>query len=230
MEELQSTVRQNADNATQASRLATSTSTTATSTGESMGRVVSVMQDIKASSGKISEIIGIIDGIAFQTNILALNAAVEAARAGDVGRGFAVVATEVRSLAQRSASAAREIKTLIDESSTRIEAGAGLVDTAGRSVTEVMQSIRQVTEVINSISNATREQSSGIDQVNTAVVHIDETTQQNAALVEEAAAAAKSLEDQVSQLVRAASVFTVRRASGGNKVPAGIRQLAAASA
>ncbi|GAB3244883.1 methyl-accepting chemotaxis protein [Chitinimonas naiadis] len=207
MEELTSTVKQNAENAREANRLAEGASTIAQKGGEAVGQVVTTMAEINDSSKKIVDIIGVIDGIAFQTNILALNAAVEAARAGEQGRGFAVVAGEVRSLAQRSAAAAKEIKSLISDSVDRVTAGTAQVDRAGITMEEVVGSIRKVTSIMGDISNASAEQSSGIEQVNTAVTQMDEVTQQNAALVEEAAAAAGSLQDQASLLMEAVNRF-----------------------
>ncbi len=207
MEELNATVRQNADNARQANELSKRSNDIAVRGGEMVKRVVSTMGEIQDSSKKIADIIGVIDSIAFQTNILALNAAVEAARAGEQGRGFAVVATEVRNLAQRSAQAAKEIKTLIAESVDKVEGGAKLVDQAGTTMDEVVVSFRQVANLVTEISNASREQSSGIEQVTQAVSQMDEVTQQNAALVEEAAAAAESLEDQARGLLQAVGSF-----------------------
>nr|WP_315206094.1 methyl-accepting chemotaxis protein [uncultured Albidiferax sp.] len=207
MEELSSTVKQNADNARQANQLAMSASTVALQGGEVVSRVVETMKGINDSSKKIADIISVIDGIAFQTNILALNAAVEAARAGEQGRGFAVVASEVRSLAQRSAAAAKEIKTLIDNSVTQVGQGTNLVDQAGSTMTEVVNSIRRVTDIMGEISAASTEQSLGVAQVGEAVTQMDQATQQNAALVEESAAAAGSLQNQAEQLVQAVSVF-----------------------
>jgi methyl-accepting chemotaxis protein len=207
MEQLSSTVRQNADNARQANQLAMSASTVAVQGGEVVGRVVETMKGINDSSRKISDIISVIDGIAFQTNILALNAAVEAARAGEQGRGFAVVASEVRSLAQRSAEAAKEIKLLISDSVGRVEQGTQLVDKAGHTMSEVVQSIRRVTDIMGEISAASTEQSQGVAQVGEAVTQMDQATQQNAALVEESAAAAGSLQTQAEQLVQAVAVF-----------------------
>ncbi|MBR8346971.1 methyl-accepting chemotaxis protein [Burkholderia ambifaria] len=200
MEQLTGTVRQNAENARQASQLAVNASDIATHGGEVVGQVVSTMQDIAASSGKVVDIIGTIEGIAFQTNILALNAAVEAARAGEQGRGFAVVAGEVRSLAQRSASAAKEIKQLIGDSAEKVESGSALVARAGSTMDEIVQAVRRVTDIMGEISAASDEQSTGIEQVNRAVGQMDSVTQQNAALVEEAAAAAASLEEQTRQM------------------------------
>ena len=207
MEELTSTVRQNADNARQANQLATSASEVATQGGDVVGQVVTTMESINESSRKIVDIISVIDGIAFQTNILALNAAVEAARAGEQGRGFAVVASEVRSLAQRSASAAKEIKTLINDSVEKVGNGSKLVAQAGNTMNEVVQSVRRVTEIVGEITVAGQEQSDGIEQINNAITQMDETTQQNAALVEQAAAAAQSLQDQASHLAQVVGVF-----------------------
>ncbi|MDS0849191.1 methyl-accepting chemotaxis protein [Burkholderia cenocepacia] len=200
MEQLTGTVRQNAENARQASQLAVNASDIATQGGDVVGQVVSTMQDIAASSGKVVDIIGTIEGIAFQTNILALNAAVEAARAGEQGRGFAVVAGEVRSLAQRSASAAKEIKQLIGDSAEKVDSGSALVARAGATMDEIVQAVRRVTDIMGEISGASDEQSTGIEQVNRAVGQMDAVTQQNAALVEQAAAAAASLEEQTRQM------------------------------
>ncbi len=211
MEQLTSTVKQNADNARQANELAGNAQLVAVRGGEVVGQVVDTMSAIHQSSSKIADIIGVIDGIAFQTNILALNAAVEAARAGEQGRGFAVVATEVRNLAQRSAAAAKEIKGLISDSVEKVEAGNKLVDQAGRTMEEVVSSIKRVARIMGDISDASREQSSGIEQVSLAVSQMDEVTQQNAALVEEAAAAAESLEEQAHNLAQAVSVFSLAR-------------------
>jgi methyl-accepting chemotaxis protein len=207
MEELGSTVRQNADNARQANQLAQSASTVAVKGGEVVAQVVDTMKGINDSSKKIADIISVIDGIAFQTNILALNAAVEAARAGEQGRGFAVVASEVRNLAGRSAEAAKEIKTLITDSVGRVEQGTALVDQAGTTMAEVVGSIRRVTDIMGEISAASSEQSQGVAQVGEAVTQMDQATQQNAALVEEMAAAAGSLKSQAQELVQAVSVF-----------------------
>ena len=207
MEELTSTVKQNADNARQANQLAVLASEVATEGGTVVSKVVSTMDAINTSSRKIVDIISVIDGIAFQTNILALNAAVEAARAGEQGRGFAVVASEVRSLAQRSATAAKEIKVLIDDSVANVEEGSKLVMQAGSTMDQVVASVRRVTDVVSEISAASAEQSDGIEQVNQAITQMDETTQQNSALVEEAAAASKSLQEQGLQLEQAVSVF-----------------------
>ena len=207
MEQLGSTVRQNADNARSANELAATASTVAMRGGDVVNEVVDTMKGINESSRRIGDIIGTIDGIAFQTNILALNAAVEAARAGEQGRGFAVVAGEVRSLAQRSAEAAREIKSLIGASVDRVEAGTVLVDRAGATMTEVVGAIRRVTDIMGEISMASAEQSSGVSQVGEAVTQMDRATQQNAALVEESAAAAESMKQQAQQLVSAVSAF-----------------------
>jgi methyl-accepting chemotaxis protein len=209
MEELGSTVRHNADNALQANQLSMNASTVAVEGGEVVAQVVDTMKGINESSRKISDIISVIDGIAFQTNILALNAAVEAARAGEQGRGFAVVASEVRSLAGRSADAAKEIKSLINASVERVEQGTVLVDKAGVTMTEVVSSIRRVTDIMGEISAASRQQSSGVAQVGEAVTQMDQATQQNAALVEQMAAAASSLKSQAGELVSAVSVFKI---------------------
>ena len=210
MEQLTATVKQNADNARQAGQLAQTASDIAARGGAVVGQVVDTMHGITTSSRKIADIIGVIDGIAFQTNILALNAAVEAARAGEQGRGFAVVAGEVRTLAQRSAQAAKEIKELIDDSVSRVDSGSQLVDRAGETMGEVVQAVKRVTDIMGEISEASAEQSSGIDQINQAVIQMDHVTQQNAALVEQAAAAAGSLEDQALRLQQAVSVFRLK--------------------
>ena len=207
MEQLGSTVSQNADNAKQANQLALGASSLAARGGEVVGEVVSTMKGINESSRRIADIIGVIDGIAFQTNILALNAAVEAARAGEQGRGFAVVASEVRSLAQRSAGAAKEIKELIGASVERVERGSTLVDQAGATMGEIVAAVRRVADIIGEISAATTEQSAGVAQVGEAVSQMDQATQQNAALVEESAAAAESLKQQAQQLVQGVAVF-----------------------
>ncbi len=216
MEQLGSTVRQNADNARQANQLALSASTVAVEGGQVVGQVVETMKGINDSSRRIADIISVIDGIAFQTNILALNAAVEAARAGEQGRGFAVVASEVRSLAQRSAEAAKEIKGLINASVERVEQGTVLVDKAGSTMTEVVNSIKRVTDIMGEISAASSEQSSGVAQVGEAVSQMDKATQQNAALVEESAAAAESLRDQAQQLVQVVAVFKLGHGGHGH--------------
>ncbi|WPG39126.1 methyl-accepting chemotaxis protein [Variovorax sp. EBFNA2] len=207
MEELTSTVKQNADNARQANQLAVTASEVAVKGGAVVSQVVDTMGSINASSKKIVDIIGVIDGIAFQTNILALNAAVEAARAGEQGRGFAVVASEVRSLAQRSAAAAKEIKTLIGDSVEKVEEGSKQVAEAGRTMEEIVGSVKRVTDIMGEITAASQEQTSGIEQINQAIVQMDQVTQQNAALVEEASAAAQSLQEQAGSLVQAVSVF-----------------------
>ena len=232
MEELGSTVRQNADNARQANQLALNASTVALQGGEVVGQVVDTMRGINDSSRKIADIIGVIDSIAFQTNILALNAAVEAARAGEQGRGFAVVAGEVRNLAQRSAEAAKEIKGLITDSVSRVEQGSQLVDKAGETMQEVVASIRRVTDIVGEISAASNEQSQGVSQVGEAVTQMDQTTQQNAALVEESAAAADSLRKQAQELVEAVAVFKLdhmsqptRSAMMGSAAPSGARSM-----
>jgi methyl-accepting chemotaxis protein len=209
MEELTSTVRQNSETARQANQLANTASEAAVQGGEVVAQVVGTMQDITASSRKISDIIGVIDGIAFQTNILALNAAVEAARAGEQGRGFAVVAGEVRNLAQRSAAAAKEIKTLINDSVEKVEVGSRLVDDAGRNMEGIVAQVKRVTDMIAEISAASVEQSQGISQVGDAVQQLDQVTQQNAALVEESAAAADSLKGQAARLAEIVGVFKV---------------------
>ncbi|MFY3136140.1 methyl-accepting chemotaxis protein [Achromobacter xylosoxidans] len=223
MEELASTVKQNADNARQANQLAASASDVAERGGAAVAEVVNTMQGISASSRKISEIVSVIDGIAFQTNILALNAAVEAARAGEQGKGFAVVAGEVRSLAQRSAQAAKEIKGLIEDSVSKVGAGSQQVERAGATMQEIVASVKRVTDIMGEISAASEEQSSGIDQVNRAVSQMDEVTQQNAALVEEAAAAAGSLQEQAQRLAEAVAVFKI---NAGDVIEVPARQLA----
>jgi methyl-accepting chemotaxis protein-1 (serine sensor receptor) len=209
MEQMNSTVKTNADTAQQASQLAATASESAARGGDVVNNVVATMEEITASSRKIADIIGVIDGIAFQTNILALNAAVEAARAGEQGRGFAVVAGEVRNLAQRSAEAAREIKSLIGASVDKVEAGSRLVGTAGSAMQDIVTQVKRVTDLIGEISSATVEQTSGIGEVSLAVTQLDQVTQQNAALVEESAAAAESLKHQAQQLAQAVSVFKV---------------------
>ncbi len=229
LEELTSTVRQNANNAQQANKLASSASEVAVKGGAMVSQVVGTMGDITAASRKISDIIGVIDEIAFQTNILALNAAVEAARAGEQGRGFAVVAAEVRNLAQRSANAAKEIKALISDSGQRVEAGSHLVASAGRTMEEIVVSVKRVTDIMAEISAASQEQSNGIDQVNTAVSQMDKMTQQNAALVEQAAAAAKSMEEQTEELSRIVGVFQTGAARRTAETPQAPRVTAPAS-
>jgi methyl-accepting chemotaxis protein len=216
MEELTSTVKQNAENARQANMLATSASDVAVRGGQVVSKVVDTMSSINDSSRKIVDIIGVIDSIAFQTNILALNAAVEAARAGEQGRGFAVVASEVRNLAQRSASAAKEIKSLIDDSVSKVALGSSLVNNAGSTMDEVVASVKRVTDIMAEISAAGREQELGIAQINQAVMEMDTVTQQNAALVEEAAAAAASMQEQASQLTGVVSVFQLGAASASS--------------
>lgn len=213
MEQLASTVQQNADNARQADHLAAGSMEVARRGGEAVSEVVATMTEISSSSTKIAEIVNVIDGIAFQTNILALNAAVEASRAGDQGKGFSVVASEVRTLAQRSAQAAKEIKQLIDDSVNKVKAGSDQVGRAGDTMREIMESVQRVADIMGEISSASQEQSLGIDQINRAVAQMDQVTQQNAALVEQAAAAAGSLEDQASSLAQAVSAFKV--SSGG---------------
>jgi methyl-accepting chemotaxis protein len=213
MEELTSTVKQNADNARQANTLAEAASGVAARGGQVISQVVTTMEQIHDASGKITDIISVIDGIAFQTNILALNAAVEAARAGEQGRGFAVVAGEVRSLAQRSAAAAKEIKTLIDDSSDKVGTGSRLVKEAGSTMTDIVDSVRRVTDILNEISSASAEQTAGIEQINEAINQMDTVTQQNAALVEEAAAASQSMQDQAAGLSAAVAVFKLDHAA-----------------
>ncbi|MCI2261384.1 methyl-accepting chemotaxis protein [Xanthomonas indica] len=220
MEELTSTVKQNAEHARQANQLASGAASVASQGGAVVGQVVETMSGIEASSKKIADIIGVIDGIAFQTNILALNAAVEAARAGEQGRGFAVVASEVRTLAQRSANAAKEIKTLIDDSVTRVAEGSALVDKAGSTMQEIVASVQRVTDIMGEISAASQEQSAGIEQVNQTVTQMDESTQQNAALVEEATAAARSMEQQSVELTQAVALFKLEGAHAATLSPA----------
>lgn len=213
MEQLTATVKQNAENARQASHLAQSASETAQRGGNVVNGVVNTMHEIAASSQKISDITGVIDGIAFQTNILALNAAVEAARAGEQGRGFAVVAGEVRNLASRSAQAAKEIKALIEDSVSRVDTGSVLVESAGETMTDIVNAVTRVTDIMGEIASASDEQSRGIDQVAIAVAEMDSVTQQNAALVEESATAAAALEDQAERLNQAVAAFRLNVAS-----------------
>ncbi len=220
MRALTDTVQQNADNARQANVLAARASEVAVRGGSVVAHVIDTMGSITASSKKIVDIIGVIDGIAFQTNILALNAAVEAARAGEQGRGFAVVASEVRNLAQRSAAAAKEIKTLIGDSVDKVREGSTLVEQAGVTMEEVVASVRRVTDIMGEITSASQEQSAGIAMVNTTIVEMDETTQQNAALVEQAAAAAASMQDQAATLARVVSVFKLDQSSDAHAMPA----------
>jgi methyl-accepting chemotaxis protein len=229
MEELSGTVRQNADNARQGNQLAQNASAVAVQGGEVVGQVVHTMKGINDASRKIADIIGVIDAIAFQTNILALNAAVEAARAGEQGRGFAVVASEVRSLAGRSAEAAKEIKGLIDDSVQRVEQGTALVDQAGATMTEVVAAIRCVTDIMGEISAASSEQSSGVAQVGEAVTQMDQATQQNAAMVEQSAAAAESLKAQAQQLVQAVAVFKLDSDHGQPVADAALARVATAA-
>ncbi|MDO8451125.1 MAG: methyl-accepting chemotaxis protein [Rhodoferax sp.] len=212
MEQLTGTVNQSADSARQATQLASSAAVVAARGGEVVSQVVTTMESINASSKKIADIIGVIDGIAFQTNILALNAAVEAARAGEQGRGFAVVASEVRSLAGRSAEAAREIRSLIADSVGKVDAGSRLVNDAGQTMSEIVSSVQRVADIVGEISAATSEQSSGISQVNSAISNLDQMTQQNSALVEESTAAAESLKDQASRLAQVCAQFNLGRA------------------
>jgi methyl-accepting chemotaxis protein len=229
MEELTSTVRQNADNARQGKHLATTASQIASHGGEVVAQVVETMGAIDASARKIVDIIAVIDGIAFQTNILALNAAVEAARAGEQGRGFAVVAGEVRTLAQRSAAAAREIKTLIDDSVQKVDAGSRLVGEAGVTMKDVVASVQRVTDIMAEISAASGEQSAGITQVSQAINEMDHVTQQNAALVEQAAAATESMQEQASSLAEAVGVFKLERSANGAPAAAARRAAPTAS-
>jgi methyl-accepting chemotaxis protein len=212
MDELTGTVKQNADNARQANQLARSACEVAVKGGSVVGQVVDTMASINASSRKIVDIIGVIDGIAFQTNILALNAAVEAARAGEQGRGFAVVASEVRSLAQRSADAAKEIKHLIEDSVGKVDAGSALAGEAGRTMEQVVGSVKRVTDIIGEITAASRTQAQGIEDINQAIIQMEQVTQQNAALVEEAAAATQSLKDQAGSLSRVVATFKLEEA------------------
>ena len=218
MEQLTATVKQNAENARQASQLALSASETAEKGGSVVAGVVKTMHEIAGSSKKIADIISVIDGIAFQTNILALNAAVEAARAGEQGRGFAVVAGEVRNLAQRSAQAAKEIKSLIQDSVSRVDSGSNQVSVAGATMNDIVNAVTRVTDIMGEIASASDEQSRGIDQIGIAVTEMDQVTQQNASLVQESAAAAASLEDQASRLKQAVSAFNIRKEFGGQAV------------
>jgi len=219
LEQLTSTVKQNSDNARQANALAMSASDIAVKGGELVTRVIETMGSITESSDKIADIIGVIDGIAFQTNILALNAAVEAARAGEQGRGFAVVATEVRNLAQRSAAAAKDIKALITDSVEKVGSGSALVNEAGATMNEIVTSVRRVTDIISEISSAGREQEIGIEQINTAVAEMDNVTQQNAALVEQAAAASQAMQEQAVKLAEMVAVFQVSGSSAAPRAP-----------
>ncbi|MBB4125721.1 methyl-accepting chemotaxis protein-1 (serine sensor receptor) [Xanthomonas translucens] len=219
MEELTSTVKQNAEHARQANQLAAGAASVASEGGDVVGQVVTTMSGIEASSKRIADIISVIDGIAFQTNILALNAAVEAARAGEQGRGFAVVASEVRTLAQRSASAAKEIKELIDDSVSRVAEGSALVGQAGKTMHEIVSSVQRVTDIMSEISAASQEQYAGIEQVNQTVTQMDESTQQNAALVEEASAAARSMEQQATELAQAVALFKLEEDSAPMRQP-----------
>ncbi|MEC4721393.1 methyl-accepting chemotaxis protein [Noviherbaspirillum sp. CPCC 100848] len=230
MEELTSTVKQNAENARQANQLVVSASDVAVRGGQVVGQVVETMGSIKDSSRKVVDIIGVIDGIAFQTNILALNAAVEAARAGEQGRGFAVVAAEVRNLAQRSAGAAKEIKGLSSDSVEKVDAGGKLVDEAGRTMDEIVTSVKHVADIMNEITAASQEQSSGIQEVSQAITQMDEMTQRNAALVEEAAATAEGMQNQAAALAQTVAVFKLQEGSGYAQPPAAIAKPVVASA
>jgi methyl-accepting chemotaxis protein len=230
MEELTSTVKQNADNARQANQLAMTASDVAARGGSVVGEVVQTMASINDSSKKVVDIISVIDGIAFQTNILALNAAVEAARAGEQGRGFAVVATEVRSLAQRSAAAAKEIKVLIGDSVDKVDAGSKLVEQAGATMEEVVASVKRVTDIMGEITAASQEQSAGIEQVNQAIAQMDQVTQQNAALVEQASAAAESLQDQAASLMHVVATFKIDSEEGKHTLAMPLMEKAAGQA
>jgi methyl-accepting chemotaxis protein len=225
MEEMTATVCHNADNAFQGNRLAVLAMDAASKSGAVIASVVATMDDINTSSSRMSEIIGVIDGIAFQTNILALNAAVEAARAGEQGRGFAVVAGEIRNLAQRSAAAAKEIKTMIGESVAEVDASSRLVDDAGKTMEEVVISVGRVTAIMAEITSASREQSVGIDQINQAIMTMDNVTQQNAALVEQSAAAAQSLQDQSVHLAEVVSKFVLAGGEPASGTPLHLRSL-----
>src|SRR4030095_6580001 len=218
MEEMTSIVKQNADNAYQAKKLATNARAEAEQGGEVVSKAVAAIADINTSSRKIADIIGVIDEIAFQTNLLALNAAVEAARAGEQGRGFAVVATEVRKLAQRSASAAKEIKGLINDSVDKVKVGSELVDESGKTLSQIMESVRKVTDIVAEIAAASEEQSAGIEQVNNAVTQMDNVTQQNAAVVEQASSASKAMEQQSSTLVAQIGYFRLGKGAGTNPI------------
>jgi methyl-accepting chemotaxis protein-1 (serine sensor receptor) len=230
MEELTSTVKQNADNARQANTLAVSASGVAAKGGTVMSEVVTTMGEINSSATRIADIINVIDSIAFQTNILALNAAVEAARAGEQGRGFAVVAGEVRTLAQRSAAAAKEIKTLIDDSVDKVNHGSELVDQAGATMAEIVRSVSSVTSIMTEIMNASQEQTAGIEQVNQAITQMDQATQQNAALVEEASAAAQALREEAESLARTVGIFHLKGAHAAPGAPAGAQRTGGAIA
>ena len=220
MEQLTSTVKQNAENAKQANQLSMSASDIAIKGGQVVGEVVQTMASISTSSKKIVDIISVIEGIAFQTNILALNAAVEAARAGEQGRGFAVVASEVRNLAQRSAAAAKEIKTLIGDSVDKVDIGSQQVDQAGATMNEIVIAVKRVTDIMSEIAAASNEQRAGIEQVNQAITQMDEVTQQNAALVEQAAAAAEAMQEQAGALMEAVSVFKLEGGRGDMRTSA----------
>jgi methyl-accepting chemotaxis protein len=221
MEEMYSTVKQNADNARQANQLAANARTQAEQGGEVVSKAIRAMAEISHGSKKIADITGVIDGIAFQTNLLALNAAVEAARAGEQGRGFAVVAAEVRKLAQRSADAAKEIKALISDSVDKIEGGTRLVDASGQTLNEIVMAVKKVSDIVAEIALASQEQSAGIEQVNKAVMQMDEMTQQNAALVEEAAAASESVDTQARNLQQLMAFFTIEaKAAVQDRAPA----------